>query len=175
MSSPKGRAISSSWSERLRIRSASRASSVRLAICCQTVPTIASMPTTATGASQLRRAAASASNVIAATATVGALLIDLRNYKPFLYLLGSFFVPLFAVLLADWLLAGRHYGFGDVFHAPRPREWTALRRGKLPDLRSPLTRELALDTLYTLLADGDFDNEQDAIDAELAAHAARAA
>jgi purine-cytosine permease-like protein len=36
----------------------------------------------------------------AATATVGALLVDLRNYQPFLYLLGSFFVPLFAVLLA---------------------------------------------------------------------------
>ena len=46
---------------------------------------------------------------VAAVATVGALLIDLRNYQPFLYLLGSFFVPLFAVLLADWLLAGRHY------------------------------------------------------------------
>ena len=42
-------------------------------------------------------------------ATVGALVIDLRNYQPFLYLLGSFFVPLFGVLLADWLLAGRHY------------------------------------------------------------------
>ena len=37
---------------------------------------------------------------------VGALLIDLRNYQPFLFLLGSFFVPLFGVLLADWLLAG---------------------------------------------------------------------
>ena len=36
-------------------------------------------------------------------------MIDLRNYQPFLYLLGSFFVPLFAVLLADWLLSGRHY------------------------------------------------------------------
>ena len=35
--------------------------------------------------------------------------IDLRNYQPFLFLLGSFFVPLFGVLLADWLLAGRHY------------------------------------------------------------------
>ena len=43
---------------------------------------------------------------VAVVATVGALLIDLRNYQPFLYLLGSFFVPLFAVLLADWLLSG---------------------------------------------------------------------
>jgi nucleobase:cation symporter-1, NCS1 family len=51
----------------------------------------------------------------AAIATVGALLIDLRNYQPFLYLLGSFFVPLFGVLLADWLLAGRHYDTDDVF------------------------------------------------------------
>ena len=52
---------------------------------------------------------------VAALSTVGALLIDLRNYQPFLYLLGSFFVPLFAVLLADWLLAGRHYSPDDVF------------------------------------------------------------
>jgi nucleobase:cation symporter-1, NCS1 family len=54
----------------------------------------------------------------AAVATVGALLIDLRNYQPFLYLLGSFFVPLLGVLLADWLLAGRHYEPADVFDAP---------------------------------------------------------
>ena len=54
----------------------------------------------------------------AAVATVGALLVDLRNYQPFLYLLGSFFVPLFGVLLADWLLAGCHYRRADVFAAP---------------------------------------------------------
>jgi nucleobase:cation symporter-1, NCS1 family len=58
---------------------------------------------------------------VAATATVGALLIDLRNYQPFLYLLGSFFVPLFAVLLADWLLSGRHYDRGAVFNVPELR------------------------------------------------------
>src|SRR5262245_57251874 len=58
---------------------------------------------------------------VAFTATVGALVIDLRNYQPFLYLLGSFFVPLFAVLLADWLLAGRHYGPEHVFGAPELR------------------------------------------------------
>ena len=57
----------------------------------------------------------------AATATVGALAIDLRNYQTFLYLLGSFFVPLFAVLLADWLLAGRHYSADAVFRAPELR------------------------------------------------------
>jgi len=54
----------------------------------------------------------------AATATLGALVVDLRNYQTFLYLLGSFFVPLFAVLLADWLLAGRHYDRDAVFLVP---------------------------------------------------------
>ena len=54
----------------------------------------------------------------AGIATAGALLIDLRNYQPFLYLLGSFFVPLFGVLLADWLLSGRRYERRDVFGAP---------------------------------------------------------
>jgi putative hydroxymethylpyrimidine transporter CytX len=58
---------------------------------------------------------------VAAVATVGALLIDLRNYQPFLYLLGSFFVPLFAVLLADWLASGRHYSTADIFAAPQFR------------------------------------------------------
>jgi putative hydroxymethylpyrimidine transporter CytX len=58
---------------------------------------------------------------VAATATIGALAIDLRNYQPFLYLLGSFFVPLFAVLLADWLLAGRRYDRDAVFQAPEVR------------------------------------------------------
>ena len=57
----------------------------------------------------------------AAVATVGALAIDLRNYQPFLFLLGSFFVPLFGVLLADWLLAGRRYERDDIFAAPELR------------------------------------------------------
>ena len=42
-------------------------------------------------------------------ATVGALTIDLLSYETFLLLLGSFFVPLFGVLLADWLVAGARY------------------------------------------------------------------
>jgi nucleobase:cation symporter-1, NCS1 family len=57
----------------------------------------------------------------AALSTIGALEIDLRNYQSFLYLLGSFFVPLFAVLLSDWLLNGRHYEREDVFHVPDAR------------------------------------------------------
>jgi nucleobase:cation symporter-1, NCS1 family len=56
--------------------------------------------------------------VAAGLATLGALTIELRNYEAFLLLLGSFFVPLFGVLLADWLLAGMRYTRSDVFHAP---------------------------------------------------------
>ncbi len=56
--------------------------------------------------------------LVTGTATVGALVIDLVAYQSFLFLLGSVFVPLFAVLLADWLAAGRHYSTDDVFGAP---------------------------------------------------------
>src|SRR5205814_2176455 len=54
----------------------------------------------------------------AVVATAGALVIDLVQYQNFLFLLGSFFVPLFGVLLADWLLAGAGYSRRDVFEAP---------------------------------------------------------
>ena len=50
---------------------------------------------------------------IAAVATVGTLVIDLVNYQSFLLLLGSFFVPLFGVLLAQWIAGER-----DPFAAP---------------------------------------------------------
>ena len=56
--------------------------------------------------------------LVTATATTGALVVDLVSYQSFLFLLGSVFVPLFAVLLADWLAAGRHYSADDVFEAP---------------------------------------------------------
>ena len=52
---------------------------------------------------------------VTAVATLGALVIDFASYQSFLLLLGSVFVPLFAVLLADWLTAGRHYTPEDVF------------------------------------------------------------
>ena len=55
---------------------------------------------------------------VSAVATAGALVIDLVSYQSFLLLLGSVFVPLFAVLLADWLAAGMHYTEDDVFQAP---------------------------------------------------------
>ena len=41
-----------------------------------------------------------------------------RSYETFLLLLGSFFVPLFGVLLADWLLSGASYADVDFFAAP---------------------------------------------------------
>jgi len=44
-------------------------------------------------------------------------VIDFVSYQSFLLLLGSVFVPLFAVLLADWLAAGAHYSADDVFEA----------------------------------------------------------
>jgi purine-cytosine permease-like protein len=53
---------------------------------------------------------------VAAVATAGTFVIDLVNYQSFLYLLGSFFVPLFGVLLAQWV-AGRR----DPFAAPEVR------------------------------------------------------
>jgi transaldolase len=65
-------------------------------------------------------------------------------------------------------------GFGDVFYAPTPAEWTTLGESKLPKLGSPLTARITLDTLYSLLADADFAKEQEAIDRAVATHAARA-
>jgi NCS1 family nucleobase:cation symporter-1 len=58
---------------------------------------------------------------VAAVATAGALVIDLASYESFLLLLGSFFVPLFGVLLGDWLVRGARYAREDVFAAPALR------------------------------------------------------
>ncbi len=59
--------------------------------------------------------------VASVIATVAALAFDLREYQSFLLLLGAFFVPLFGVLLAHWLLNGAHYSRDDVFRAPPVR------------------------------------------------------
>lgn len=56
-----------------------------------------------------------------AVATAGALAFDLTQYSQFLYLLGAFFVPLFGVLLADWMQRGMHYTRDDVFSGPAVR------------------------------------------------------
>ena len=74
-------------------------------------------------------------------ATLGALAIDLVQYEVFLFLLGSFFVPLFGVLAADFLLGTAPtvafrwsglvswlVGFGvyQWIHPTGPESWTSL-------------------------------------------------
>ena len=51
-------------------------------------------------------------------ATAGAVSFDLTQYPQFLYLLGAFFVPLFGVLLADWIQRGFRYTRADIFEGP---------------------------------------------------------
>jgi transaldolase len=58
-------------------------------------------------------------------------------------------------------------GFGDLFYAPDHHEWTTLRRGKVPDLEDPITMRPSLDTLYSLLADADFEKYQEDMDREM--------
>jgi len=53
-----------------------------------------------------------------AAATAGAVSFDLTQYPQFLYLLGAFFVPLFGVLLADWIQRGFRYSRADIFEGP---------------------------------------------------------
>ncbi len=56
--------------------------------------------------------------LVSAVATGLALVLNLGNYQDFLYLLGSFFVPLFGVLAGDWLATGAHYTRARLFDAP---------------------------------------------------------
>jgi nucleobase:cation symporter-1, NCS1 family len=53
---------------------------------------------------------------VAGVATAGTFVVDLVHYQDFLFLLGSFFVPLFGVLLAQWVAGER-----DPFRAPEFR------------------------------------------------------
>jgi putative hydroxymethylpyrimidine transporter CytX len=55
---------------------------------------------------------------VSVVATAISLGINLTRYQQFLLLLGAFFVPLFGVLLADWLSAGRHYTREHIFGGP---------------------------------------------------------
>ena len=52
-----------------------------------------------------------------AIGTIGALTLELTSFQSFLFLLGSCFVPLFAVLLADWLVSGRQYVGAELLDA----------------------------------------------------------
>ena len=56
--------------------------------------------------------------ISAVVATAGALILNLSQFSTFLFLLGSFFVPLFGVLLADWLVDGAHYTRDRIFSGP---------------------------------------------------------
>ncbi len=55
-------------------------------------------------------------------------------------------------------------GFGDIFFAPTKPQMKELRESKLPNLDSPLAKLMPLDTLYSLLAIGDFVNFQEEMD-----------
>ncbi len=60
--------------------------------------------------------------LVSVVATGLALVLNFGDaYKNFLYLLGSVFIPLFGVLVADWLLAGRRYTEERIFNGPRWR------------------------------------------------------
>jgi NCS1 family nucleobase:cation symporter-1 len=57
--------------------------------------------------------------LVAALATGLALILSFGGaFENFLLLLGSFFVPLLGVLVADWLLAGCHYTKERIFDGP---------------------------------------------------------
>ncbi len=68
--------------------------------------------------SRARRNARSSSAVATARDARRARRSTCSRYQTFLLLLGSFFVPLFGVLLADWLVAGAHYRESDIFEGP---------------------------------------------------------
>jgi nucleobase:cation symporter-1, NCS1 family len=86
-------------------------------------------------------------------ATIGALALDLTQYSQFLYLLGAFFVPLFGVLIADWVRSGMRYGRADIFEGPaiRPGMIAAWMAGFL--LYEWLAQPLDLGFWSRLLAD----------------------
>jgi hypothetical protein len=54
-----------------------------------------------------------------------------------------------------------------VFYAPNDHEWLAMRGGKVPNLEDPITMKSSLDTLYSLLADADFEKYQKDMDQEM--------
>jgi NCS1 family nucleobase:cation symporter-1 len=60
--------------------------------------------------------------LVSALATGLALVLSFGgSFENFLLLLGSFFVPLLGVLVADWLLAGSRYTQGRIFDGPNWR------------------------------------------------------
>lgn len=59
-------------------------------------------------------------------------------------------------------------GYDDMFCSPTKDDWQELKKNKLPDLDSTLTKRLPLDTLYSLLAFADFTKFQDEMDERIA-------
>lgn len=55
---------------------------------------------------------------VGAVSTVLALALDITNYFDFLYLLGSVFVPMFAVFVADYFLLGGQRAWNTTHQAP---------------------------------------------------------
>ncbi|GJL69597.1 MAG: hypothetical protein NPIRA06_22320 [Nitrospirales bacterium] len=64
-------------------------------------------------------------------------------------------------------------GFKDIFYTPKTREWEDIGRSKVPDLDASITTQLPLDTLYTLMADADFEKHQEEMDRMLEEKLAR--
>ena len=62
--------------------------------------------------------------VVGSVATVLALVLQISDYFSFLYLLGSVFVPMFAVFVVDYFLLAGHQGW-DTSQSARPR-WRML-------------------------------------------------
>jgi len=72
----------------------------------------------------------------------------------------------YATLHDEELLVKRfeEAGFQDVFYAPTKPEWEDIRKHKTPDLDAAITGQIPLDTLYTLMADADFEKHQEEMD-----------
>jgi NCS1 family nucleobase:cation symporter-1 len=62
---------------------------------------------------------------VAIVSTAGTFAIDLVQYGSFLLLLGSFFVPLFGVLLAQWLAGEREIFAAPAFRLDQLAAWLA--------------------------------------------------
>jgi len=58
-------------------------------------------------------------------------------------------------------------GFKDFFASPSSSQWKELQQGKVPNLLVSITEKFAFDTLYSLLADADFEHHQKEMDREI--------
>jgi putative hydroxymethylpyrimidine transporter CytX len=64
--------------------------------------------------------------VMGVLSLVIALVLDVTQYENFLLLMGSFFVPLFGVLLADYFVVRRRYTHDDLYGQPSGIRWPAI-------------------------------------------------